>query len=49
MIKKCCGTCTYHIPMPLDEWVCDNPDSEAYGLETGYEELCEDYEGRGEL
>lgn len=47
MNKQCCGTCVHHIPMPLNEWVCDNPDSEDYGLETDYSHSCEDYESKG--
>ena len=47
MDKLCCGTCAYHIRVPLDEWVCDNEDSDTYGLETPYEDSCEDYEARG--
>lgn len=45
-MKQCCGTCVYHIRVPLDEWVCDNEDSDTYGLETPYEDFCEDYEER---
>lgn len=45
-MKKCCGTCAYHIPMPLNEWACDNEQSENYGLETEYGDCCMDYESR---
>lgn len=45
---KCCGTCTYHIPMLAEEWVCDNENSENYGLETGYRDCCDDYESKEE-
>lgn len=45
-MKECCGTCTYHICMPLDEWVCDNEDSEAYALDTAYGDSCDCYESR---
>lgn len=46
MNKKCCGTCRHHLPLPLDEWICDNEESENYSLETGYEDSCADYESR---
>lgn len=45
-MDKCCGTCAHHLPMPLNEWVCDNEESENYGLETGYEDSCLDHESR---
>lgn len=43
---QCCGTCRYHISMPLDEWCCDNEDSDGYGLSTAYNDYYEEYEGR---
>lgn len=42
--RKCCGTCRYHIPMPPDEWVCDNEESEYYALDTEYRDYCDEYE-----
>lgn len=44
--NQCCGTCQHHIPMPMDEWCCNNEDSEGYGLNTAYDDCCEEYEGR---
>lgn len=44
--KKCCGTCQWHTPMPLNEWYCDNEESENYSNETDYEFYCEDWEER---
>lgn len=41
--NKCCGNCIYHKPFG-DEFGCDNEDSEAYGLETQFDDYCEDYE-----
>lgn len=40
--RKCCGNCIYNIPMPLDEFMCDNENSEGYGLSTAYDDCCED-------
>ena len=48
MNKECCGTCLYHFLESDDEWVCDNDYSDAYGLETAYDDSCEDYEGMDE-
>lgn len=46
MSRKCCGTCEFHVPMPMDEWTCDNEDSDNYGCETDYNDSCEDYSER---
>lgn len=43
-----CGDCIYHIPMPLGEWICDNDESEYYGLETEYCDGCIDEVDKGE-
>ena len=40
-----CGTCKWHRNY-TGEWVCMNPESEYYGLETDYDDHCEDYEER---
>ena len=42
--EKCCGNCAYHIPMPLDEFMCDNENSEGHGLSTAYDDCCEEFE-----
>ena len=49
MQSFCCGTCKYHVPseVPGDgDWVCDNAESEYYGIETGNADGCMDYEER---
>lgn len=43
--KECCGVCKYH-KKEDGEWTCTNEDSEAYGLETHYQDTCEEYESR---
>lgn len=45
---KCCGKCIYHKHMAPDEFVCDNEDSEGYGLPTAYDDYCEEFEGEEE-
>lgn len=42
-----CGNCIYHKHHD-EEWICDNPESENYGFETGYTDKCVDYEEKGE-
>lgn len=44
-MKECCGTCQYHT-CNSGEWCCDNNDSECYGVETSYNDVCSDYEER---
>lgn len=43
--NQCCGTCAYHKPF-AGEFGCDNKESEAYGLETQWDDYCEEYEER---
>lgn len=43
---ECCGNCKYHRPMAQDAFMCDNEDSEGYGLETVYDDYCDCYEER---
>lgn len=49
-MEQCCGTCKYHVPggAPGEgDWVCNNGESEYYGLETEYDfDDCVDYEER---
>lgn len=48
-MEQCCGTCKYHVPGEVPgegDWVCNNGESEYYGLETGYSDECMDYEER---
>lgn len=42
-----CGNCEYRRCID-GEWVCDNEESENYGLETGYSDDCVDCEEKGE-
>lgn len=45
--EKCCGNCRYHVQgeMPDEEdWVCDNGESEAYGLSTCFDDVCDECE-----
>lgn len=45
MMYECCGKCKYHnYNRELGEWVCDNPDSEYYGVETFYDDGCREQE-----
>lgn len=40
-----CGTCVFCKKIN-GEWTCDNPDSDNYGLEVEFKDVCEDYEER---
>lgn len=47
--NQCCGACKYHVPSEVPgegDWICNNGESEYYGLETGYDDECMDYEER---
>lgn len=48
MKEKCCGTCLFNSHPNYDEWICDNPNSEVYGLDINYGDFCEDYESKEE-
>ena len=39
---QCCGQYRHHKPMAQDEFMCDNENSEGYGLSTAYDDCCED-------
>lgn len=42
-----CGTCKYHFKdNSTGEWTCGCPDSENYGIETGYNDSCDEHEER---
>ena len=42
-----CGNCKYcSYDWELSEYVCHNEDSDAYGLETDYNESCGEWEER---
>lgn len=43
--EMCCGTCAY-CSFILEEWCCDNEDSEVYDLSVAYSDYCEEYEER---
>lgn len=43
---QCCGKCLYHKPMAQDEFMCDNENSEGYGLSTVYDDCCGEFEER---
>ena len=48
-MEQCCGTCKFHVPGEVPgegDWVCNNGESEYYGLETGYDDGCMDWEER---
>ena len=39
-----CGTCEYNVYNREDEdFICNNKDSENYGLPIGYNDLCDCY------
>lgn len=40
----CCGNCNYCIPGDNGEWSCNNENSEYYGLETEYSQICDEHE-----
>lgn len=40
-----CGNCKYRKYID-GEWVCDNEESENYGLETDFSDDCMDYEAK---
>ena len=43
--RPVCGDCQWHKNY-TGEWICMNTDSEYYGLETEYEDCCEEHEER---
>lgn len=43
--KKCCGTCKWHSSDGMS-WVCVNNNSEYVADFIGYEDVCEEWEGR---
>ena len=42
--EEICGNCKHHCIM--DDWVCTNEESDYYGIETGFDDTCEDFEER---
>lgn len=44
---KCCGTCVFHCKAnDQDDWICENPESENYGVWTEYADNCDDHQSR---
>lgn len=43
-MTESCGNCKHHKPMAQDTFVCDNEESEGYGLETSYDDYCGEFE-----
>lgn len=42
-----CGECTYNQYDNKEKcWVCNNPESENYGLRTAYDDYCEEFCGK---
>lgn len=51
-MNKCCGNCKHHIPGEMTgegDFACNNGESEAYGLETNYDDYCEEFEERSKM
>lgn len=44
MSVECCGNCIHHRKSADGTWICDNEYGDCYGLETGYNDFCTDYE-----
>lgn len=42
-----CGKCEFCRKID-DEWVCDNDESENYGMEVEFDDYCVDFDERGE-
>lgn len=46
-METCCGTCRWHRRTNgNEEYSCCNEDSEAYGLDTSYDDCCDEQEER---
>lgn len=44
--NECCQNCAYCVPMPLEEFMCDNEDSAGYGTSVESNDYCEKFEKR---
>lgn len=44
-MKRICGSCKHHRP-DGPEWICSNENCDMYACYTGYEDRCDDWEGR---
>lgn len=44
--NEICGTCKYHQPESIGDFVCDNPDGKYFGDYTEYGDHCPDWEER---
>lgn len=48
-MSRKCGNCIHsQQERPYGEWVCGNEESEAYGLDIAYDDVCEEWEGKDE-
>lgn len=43
--KKFCGTCKWH-KRAINDWICTNDNSEYCADYTGYNDTCDEWEGR---
>lgn len=48
MKNECCGNCRFHKQKDEADWICTCEDSEAYALETNYDDCCIDYKERSQ-
>ena len=46
MNDECCGTCGWHVRVESGDYVCTQSESEAFGLETAYDDRCDEWEKR---
>jgi len=43
--EKCCGNCAFHSRAnDEDDWICENPDSDNYGVWTEYGDSCDEHQ-----
>lgn len=46
---ECCANCKYNKYVKFtDDFICDNEDSEGYGLSTSYDDYCGEFEEKEE-
>jgi hypothetical protein len=46
-MDRICGNCKYNVyEVDEDDFICDNPDSDNFGIYTDYNGECEYYEER---
>lgn len=44
--NECCENCAYCIPMPLEEFMCDNEGGVGYGVSVNLDDYCEAFRQR---